>query len=125
METKKIPDSELEIMMVIWDAADSGTRSVTSDYIMERLHKSWVKTTLLNLLTRLVKRGFLSCEKDGRLNIYSPLVERGDYVRDESRSFLQKLHHGSLKSLVASLYDGEKIPNEDIEEFERLIREAK
>lgn len=125
MYTKKLPDAELEIMLVIWDAADSGISSVTSDYIMERLHKSWVKTTLLNLLTRLVKRGFLNCKKDGRLNIYSPLIERSEYVNNESKCFFQKLHHGSLKSLVASLYDGEKIPDEEIKELERLIKEAK
>ncbi len=41
---KKLPDSELEIMMVIWDANES----VTSDYIMEKLSKSWAKTTVLN-----------------------------------------------------------------------------
>lgn len=51
---KKLPDSELEIMMIIWDADEK----VTSDYIMEKLNKTWQKTTVLNFLTRLCDRGF-------------------------------------------------------------------
>ena len=125
MTVKKIPDAELDVMMVIWDAEDCGNCPVTSEYIMERLNKSWTKTTLLNLLTRLVNRGFLRCEKSGRLNVYFPLEERGDYVREESRSFLKKLHHGSLSSLVPSLYDSGKVPEDEIAELERLIEEAK
>lgn len=116
----RIPDAELEIMMVIWDA----DRAVNADYIMERLHKNWVKTTLLNLLARLVKRGYLKCEKDGRVNMYTPLIPREAYVKEESVSFLERLHRGSFKSLVASLYDGGEITKEDISELEKFIREA-
>lgn len=117
----KIPEAELEIMMIIWDA----DKSINADYIMERLHKSWVKTTLLNFLTRLVKRGFLSCEKSGRINIYTPLIKKEDYLKEESKSFLSRLHSGSVTSLVASLYDGGGITKEDLTELERFIREAK
>ena len=42
-ELKRLPDAELEVMMIIWEA--EGT--VTSDYIMERIDKDWAKTTLL------------------------------------------------------------------------------
>ena len=52
---KKIPDAELEIMLIAWEAEEA----VTSDYIMERLHKEWTKPTLLKLLTRLCEREFL------------------------------------------------------------------
>jgi len=59
-------------MMIIWDAEEK----VTSDYLMEHLDKTWQKTTVLNFLNRLCERGFLQCHKEGRLNIYEPLVDR-------------------------------------------------
>ena len=34
---KKLPESELEIMLIVWDAQ----KAVTSDYIMDRLDKTW------------------------------------------------------------------------------------
>ena len=116
----KIPDSEFEIMMVIWDA----NMSVTSDYIMDRLDKDWAKPTLLNLLSRLCERGFLECIKDGRLNVYTAKVEKDDYLELESKNFLKKMHHNSLTSLVASLYSGEVVTKDDLEELKKFIEEA-
>ena len=100
---KRLPDSELDIMMIIWE---SGT-SVTSAYVMEKLPKErkWANTTVLNFLARLVDRGFLKIKKQGRINYYIPLIEESDYLQQESKTFLEKMHMGSLKSLVASLYD--------------------
>lgn len=119
-DIQKIPDSELEIMMVIW-AADE---KVKSDYIMDNLDKTWLKTTVLNFLSRLCDRGFLKCHKEGRFNIYEALVEKDDYLQKESKSFLQKMHHNSLTSLVTALYDGESISKKDLEELKKFIEEA-
>lgn len=121
MSIAKIPDSELEIMMVVWDADGE----VTSDYIMERLHKSWLKTTVLNFLARLCERGFLTCHKEGRVNVYEALVKRDDYLRQASQSFLQKMHHNSLTSLVASLYDGGSVSKADLDELKKFIEAAR
>lgn len=117
---KKLPEAELEIMLVVWEAGEA----VTSDYIMERLDKDWTRPTLLKLLTRLGERGFLRYEKDGRHNVYTVLVPREDYVQEASGTLLQKLHHNSLTSLVASLYDGQKVSKADLDELKRFIEEA-
>ncbi len=117
---KKLPEAELEIMLIAWEAEGA----VTSDYIMERLNKAWAKPTLLKLLTRLCEREFLRCDKEGRHNLYTVLVERDDYVQEASGTLLQKLHHNSLTSLVASLYDGQKVSKADLEELKRFIEEA-
>ncbi|CDX03667.1 Penicillinase repressor [bioreactor metagenome] len=119
-DLQKIPDSELEIMMIIW-GADEG---VTSDYIMDRLDKTWQKTTVLNFLSRLGDRGFLTVHKQGRFNVYEALVKKEDYLQKESKTFLQRMHHNSLTSLVASLYDGAGISKEDLQELKKFIEEA-
>lgn len=118
---RKLPESELEIMMIIWDADEP----VTSDYIMDRLDKEWVKPTVLNFLSRLCERGFLTCKKEGRHNLYAPCVEKDVYLQSESRSFMEKLHQNSLKSLLVSLYDGKKVSKEDLDELRAFIEEAK
>ena len=120
-EIKKLPESEFEIMMAVWEYPGP----VTSDMLLERLNKTWKKSTLLNFLARLCDRGFLSCEKQGKINVYTPLVAREDYVQWESAGFLKKVHSGSLTGLVASLYDGAAITEADLEELENFIREAR
>ena len=116
---KKLPDSELEIMLIIWEAEEP----VSSAYLMEKLQgeKEWANTTVLNFLARLVDRGFLKVEKRGRINIYSPLIAEKDYIEIESRSFLERLHKSSLKSFVAALYDGRTLSSKEAEELKRFI----
>lgn len=118
---KRLPDSELEIMMIIWEAREP----VSSAYLMEKLQgeKNWAATTVLNFLARLAEREFLKVEKKGRINIYSPLIAEKDYIESESKSFLERLHKNSLKSLVASLYDGKQLSSEDADELKHYIDE--
>lgn len=121
MELKKrLPESEAEIMMAVWSLREN----VTADEIMAKLDKDWGKTTLLNLLTRLVSRGFLACRKEGRINVYTPLIEKETYLQWESDSFLRRFHAGSLTTLVASLYSGNSVTKEDLEALRKFIDEA-
>ena len=121
-EFAKLPEAELEIMMIIWESG----KDVTSEYIMEKLNgkKSWGRTTVLNFLTRLVDRGFLAISKEGRFNLYSPIVAHQEYLEHESKSFLEKMYQNSVKKLVATLYNSKNISKDDLEELKRFIEEA-
>ena len=122
MEGKKhLPEAELEVMQAVWLLGGS----VTADQVLETVSRSWGKTTVLNLMTRLCQRQVLSVAKDGRTNVYTPLISREEYLRQESGSFLQRVCGGSVTRLVASLYDGKSITREDLEELRRFIDEAK
>lgn len=119
---KRLPESELDIMMIIWESDEA----VTSAYVMEKLpeEKKWATTTVLNFLARLADRGFLEITKQGRVNYYKPLIEENDYLQQESSTFLKKMHMGSLKSFVASLYDGSAISMEDLEELKDYVEKV-
>lgn len=119
MTIPRLPDAELEIMKIIW----AGSGDATSAYIVEKLEgkKDWAVTTVLNFLARLADRGFLSVRRSGKTNVYTPIISEEDYLKSESRSFLERLHGNSLKNLVASLYDGKAISRNDLEELKRYI----
>ena len=100
---ERLPDAELEVMQALWRQEKY---PVSSAALMEELAgRRWQTATLLKLLSRLEERGFVKREKEGRNNLYTPLVRREDYLSAESRAFLQRLHGGSLPSLVAALMD--------------------
>lgn len=118
----RIPDSELEIMMVIWEADGP----VNTDYILERLNdKDWTRQTLLKLLSRLEERGFVTYYKDGKYKMYSPRVRREKYLKEESKSFLRRMHFGSVTNLVATLYNGNALSESDLAELEAYIKEKR
>lgn len=117
---ERLPDAELEVMQALWAQK---TYPAASGELMEALAgKRWRMPTLLKLLSRLEERGFVRLDKDGRSNLYTPLVRREDYLAVESREFLQRLHGGSLPSLVAALMDSKAISPKDLAELEGILK---
>lgn len=119
---KRLPDSELEIMMIIWQAG----QPVTSAYISEQLKnkKKWKITSILTFLARLTEKGFLTSRREGKINIYSAVIGEEEYLEKEGKSFLEKLYGNSLTTFVASLYKGNAICDEDLTELRQFIDEA-
>ena len=64
---KRLPERELEIMQIIWRETPPVSRMTVED-ALQKAH-SLAPTTILTLLTRLCGKGFLSMEKDGRMNL--------------------------------------------------------
>lgn len=123
MKISKLPETELEIMVIVW-AAD---KALNCDSIMEQLDngKNWSKTTVLTFLSRLVKRGFLSVSKEGKVNYYTSLVKENDYLEMEGKSLIGKMCHNSVTDFVAALYQSNSISSEDIKSLKELIKEMK
>ena len=119
MKLKRLPDSELDIMLIIWDAGKPVNRSYIEGKINEK--KNLASTTILSLLSRLTEKGFVHCEKEGKNNIYSPLVKEDDYIQNEGKSILEKLYGNSLKNFVAALYDGKKVNDNELEELRKFL----
>lgn len=116
---KRLPDSELEIMMIIWDL----NKPVTRMEIEEKLggERKLSPTTILSFLSRLQEKGFLKVQKSGKNNVYLALIEREDYMRTESRNILKRLYQNSAKNFLAALYDGDSLTEEELEELEDYI----
>ena len=116
---KKLGDAELEIMLAIWAAGEP----VTSSYVQEKLRGSrdWALPAILTSLSRLVDKGFLACEKQGRSNQYRPLVSESDYKTAEGRGIIDRLYGSSFTGMVASLYNGKAIDGDDLAELRQYL----
>lgn len=82
---------------------------------------NWADTTLLTLLSKLVEKGYLSVERQGRHNLYRPIVSEADYRRWANRSFLGKMYQSSLRRMVASLVESRDLTDRDLAELEEFI----
>ena len=118
---KRLSDAELEIMLAVWDAGEP----VTSGYVHRRLFptRNWQLPAVVTAMNRLVEKGFLACDRQGRNNLYRPLVEKQAYMAQESRGILDRLFGGSFKGLVAALYDGEAIGDQDLDDLRKYLDE--
>ena len=117
----RLPDAELEIMKLLWD---TGKPLSTNDIVQSfKETRGWSVSTVITLTRRLAKKGFVRTEKKGRSHYFSPQIKEEDYLRRETKTFLEKFHDNSFKSLVATLYSNKDITKEDIEELSSLLEE--
>ena len=120
-EFTRLPDTELEIMKVIW--GEGRTLSTSEVKLLLERARPWNVSALQTLLNRLISRGFLESYKEGKNRFYRPLVAEKDYLAVENRLFLEKLNNRSLTKLVASLYESRSVSKEDLDELAEFIRD--
>ena len=114
---KRLSESELDVMLVVWRAQEA----LDTGEVARRLQKGWKIQAVQVVLGRLVKKGYLSCEKIARLNYYTPLVAEADYRAAETETFVEKLYRNSPKSLIAALVQSQPLSKEDLEEIRALL----
>lgn len=120
---KRLPDSELDIMLILWEVTEPVSRAYIEQQIQKK--KEIATTTVLTLLSRLCDKGFVSIKKQGNMNLYSPLIKEQDYKNSESLSIVKKLYGNSLKTFVASFCMNDKISEEQLNELQAFLNEQK
>ena len=116
-----ISEAESQVMKLIWAKAPVSTKEVTEILIKE---SQWKPKTIQTLLSRLVKKGVIGYEKEGRVFVYTPLIKEEDYVEQESSSFLNKFYDGALNSMVVNFLEQDKLTENDIDELKKILDEG-
>ncbi len=120
--TERISDAEYAVMEALWKRSPQTAAEVCDTVCEER---GWTMPTVKTLLARLVAKGALETQPDGRRFLYTPLIERRAYVGTESKRLVERLFGGRAAPLFAHLAENEALTDEDIAEIERLLRELK
>ncbi|WP_379550713.1 BlaI/MecI/CopY family transcriptional regulator [Erythrobacter sp. W53] len=119
---ERISEAEHAVMETLWDESPLSASDVC-DRVCER--RDWSIATVKTLLSRLVAKGALTTEPDGRKFLYHPLIERADYVDGESRRLVDRLFGGKAASLFAHLAESESLTDKDLNEIEDLLKELR
>ena len=115
---RRLPDAELEVMQAVWDCSGPATRTDIEKRLATA--RPLAPTTVLTLLSRLVERNYLSIEKNGRTNCYTPLITREAYLAGMGRRFWKQLCGGDIQTFVAALcHSG--LSKEEIRELGQLL----
>jgi len=119
---ERISEAEHAVMEVLWEE-----QPLTAAEVAERAgpKRGWSVHTVKTLLSRLLAKGAISHEADGRRFLYRPVIERDAYVGRESEKLLDRLFGGRVTPLIAHLADRRSLSAEDIAELEALLKELK
>lgn len=115
----QISEAEAVVMEVLWERHPLAAEEVVAGLV----GRGWADATIKTLLNRLLNKGAISAEKDGRRYLYAPRVAREEWVMEESEGLLQRLFGGKVAPLVAHFSQHRKLSPQDIADLKRLIRE--
>ena len=113
-----ISEAEFEVMKVVWKFAPINTNEIT-----ERLLKttSWSAKTIQTLIKRLVTKGALTYEKQGRVFVYTPLVEENEYVNQQSNSFLNRFYDGDFSAMLSAYLENNQLSETELNNLRSIL----
>jgi predicted transcriptional regulator len=119
---ERIGEAEYAVMEVLWQDAPLTAAEVADRVPAER---GWSIRTVKTMLARLLAKGVLAHEEDGRRYLYWPAVARADYVAQESGRLIDRMFGGRVTPLVAQLAERDRLTAADIAEIEALLKALK
>jgi BlaI family transcriptional regulator, penicillinase repressor len=122
LDVERIAEAEYAVMEVLWEESPLTAADVAERVPAER---GWSLATVKTMLSRLLSKGVLRHEEEGRRYLYRPAIRREDYVAEESRRLIDRMFGGRITPLVAHLAERDRLTPADIEEIEKLLRELK
>ena len=121
MKRPKISDAEWEVMKVLWER----TPQSTNEIVAALSKRKWSPPTIRTLIGRLVQKGMLRFEKEGREYSYFPCLTQEEGIRQERRSFIHRVYNGALQPFLAGILEDEDLSAEELDALRRMLDRKK
>lgn len=118
----RISEAEQQLLQLLWDESPLGAAEIAERAPADR---GWSLTTVKTMLSRLVAKGVLGVEPEGRRFLYRPLVARETVASNQAGRLIDRLFGGRVSPLVAQLAEEGQLSKDDLEELEALVRSLK
>jgi predicted transcriptional regulator len=115
----RISEAELQLLQLLWEESPLGATEIAERVPAGR---DWSLATVKTLLSRLLAKGAVSAESEGRRFRYRPAVERETIAGGQADRLVDRLFGGRVSPLVAQLAEQREIDPDDLAELEALVR---
>ena len=109
---KKLQDSELKVMRILWRDGPSPAGRIAAEC---RETIGWNPNTTYTLIKRCIEKGAVMRSEPGFL--CTPLVTKEETQQAETDRLIDKLFDGSADKLFASLLGRKQISTEELEKL--------
>lgn len=115
-----ISEAESVVMEVLWQSSPIATEDVVTAL---KSQQDWQEPTIKTLLNRLLRKRAISAQREGRRYLYSPILQREQWLSSESKGLLDRLFGGRVAPFVAHFSKQRKLTKKDLADLKRLIEE--
>lgn len=114
----QISDAEFEVMHIIWNHAPINTNDIVEQLSKQ---KAWSPKTIQTMLSRLEKKGVIAHEKEGRMFVYSPLIQEEQYRNAAGHAFVDRFFDGAFGKMVIRYLDQTELSAADIDDLQAIL----
>ncbi|MBY4973483.1 CopY/TcrY family copper transport repressor [Streptococcus suis] len=113
-----ITDAEWEVMRVVW-ANDLVTSRTVISVLKEKMN--WTESTIKTILGRLVEKGVLNTEQEGRKFIYTANIEEKGAIRDYTEDIFNRICKKKVGNVIGSIIEDHVLSFDDIDRLEKIL----
>jgi BlaI family penicillinase repressor len=119
MKGRDIPAAELEVLGALWRLKSATGREVLDD--LRRNGREPAYTTVLTLLGRLERRGYISASRDTPAHVYRPRISREKVTADRLEALVEQVGPGQAPSLLLRFVEAQQLSAADIRQLRALL----
>jgi predicted transcriptional regulator len=123
MPAGKLTAAQYELMQIVWDRGRAGA-TVADVWEAVSQRRPVARTTVLNLLDRLERRGWLRRIEQEGANRFIAAVDRDRTNSRLASGFVEEFFGGSAANLVMSLLGTSQLDADEIERLRKLLASA-
>jgi predicted transcriptional regulator len=118
MSESSLGQLELEVLQFVSENPPLTVRDVVANYGEPR---GLARTTILTVMERLRKKGFLERKKIGGSYAYSPGREQAEVMQGIVKNFVERTLGGSLQPFIAYLAKSRGLTDDEIEGLNKIV----
>ncbi len=124
-EAERLPmsDAEREVLKVLWDSGPLGVKDVLAKFT--EAGQEWSRSTVITLLQRLEKKGYVHCDKSQFAFIFAAAVSREDEIRARMNDLASELCDGETLPLVLAFAQQHRFSTDELARFREMIDSMK
>lgn len=118
---ENLGELELEVMKILWERGRSSVLQVSEQLSKQ---KDYARTTVLTIIQRLHKKGFLKRKKEDGVYRYEPTQKRQQVMGTLLNQFIDRVFDGSSTSLVQQLTRA-KLSDQELDQIRAMLEQGR
>ena len=123
-----IPDSELDVLKVLWERGQATVREVfdtlkAAGHMGEKKGQPWSYATIATLLDRLEMKKVVESDRAEQAFIYRPIVSSAEVQQRRVDNLVDKLYRGEPGLLVLHLLKSHALDPDQAREVRNILDE--
>src|SRR3954464_10125620 len=116
-----IPDSELDVLKVLWDRGQATVREVLET--LRSAGRQWSYATVATLLDRLETKGVVASDRSELAFVYRPVISSQEVRQKRVNNLGEKLYQGEPGLLVLHLLKSHPLDPGQAKEVRAMLEE--